>query len=97
MKAEIRLATQQFCYISFFLEGTPEDIIAEEKRIQKLYQGGEGLSQKEFNSFLDDYLATYDGESTYTDNFNPDQYSKMSNDQKLIINEIKKSKKRKHD
>ena len=86
MKSTIRLATTQFCYIEFEVEGSVEDIIAEEKRIQKLYQGSEGLPEKEFNRVLDNYIWKDDMLST--------DYEVMSLSQQDIIQVIKRSKKR---
>lgn len=89
--AEILVPTVSYGNIRFFVyEGTPEEIIEESRRLNQLQQGAFGLTEKEFNAFIDEYLAsgTVKGEHVH------EQYEKMSTEQKLIIQAIKRSCKR---
>lgn len=85
MKAQIRLATDQFCYIEFSVSGTTEEIIAEHEKIKRIYRGGQ-MEEREFNIALDRYLTDGTMDSAV--------YEDMSTEQKSIIQCIKKSVKR---
>lgn len=50
------------------------------------FKNGEGLPAKEWNAWLDGYLAGKAGD--------PDEWERMNANQKLLINEVKKSRKR---
>lgn len=86
MKSTIRLATDEYCYIEFPFEGTPEETLAEYTRIRSIQKGGFGISVKEFNDALDLYLTKNTG--------NLELYSQMSKEQQSVFQEIKKSMKR---
>lgn len=86
MKSIIRIPTTQYGYIETEFEGTVEETIAEHNRILLLYNGGFGLEPKEFNKALDRYLNEGTGET--------EVYLKMSKEQQMVFQEIKKSIKR---
>ena len=95
VKAEIRLPTVQFGYINFFVEyeddGMAEkNIIAQHNRIVKTYQNSlveaetpSGLNSKDWQRVLDTYLVNNSIQSEDLD--------AMSDKQKGLINEVKKS------
>ena len=84
---KIRLALDQFCYIETEFSGTPEETLAEYRRIVALSKApvepNSGLSVKDWNQALDSYLMT--GRLT------EEQITGMSDKQRGLINEIKKS------
>lgn len=83
IKAEILIPTVQYGNIRFFVEDEPENIIRENERLLKLYLGGFGLEQKEWNKALDRYLAQGSME--------PSVHEQMSKEQQWLIHEIDKS------
>ena len=83
----IRVPLAQYSYLEFEFEGTPDEAIVEHNRILRLYEGGAGLEQKDFNATLDRYIFG-DG------NMVADDYAAMSKLQQFVISEIRKSKKR---
>ena len=97
MKAEILIPTVQYGNIRFFIEGEADEIIAESKRLNKLYandsEGGfmnAGLPDKEFNAVLDKFTWQDKGDN----GIEAEQYERMSDEQKTIIQAIKRSRKR---
>ena len=86
MKYDFQISTGQFEFIHGEVEGTPEDAVMAFKALKRAYEGGSGLPAAQFNSWLDTYLAGKAGSS--------DEWEQMSDAQKVVINEIKKSKKR---
>lgn len=86
MKTQIRIPTVQYGYLEFPFEGTPEEAIAEHNRTLKLYSGGGGLSDKEFNIWLDKYLMSQEGDG--------EQYMKMNPAQMEVIQTLKRAFKR---
>lgn len=84
--SEIRLATEQYCYINFQYYGTPSDTIAYYRYVQKLYQGGDGVDERTFNQALDRYLTEGKMDSFI--------YESMSIDQQSCIQMIKRAFKR---
>ena len=83
IKAEILVPTVQYGNIRFFVEGTGEEIIYESERLNRIYIGGFGLEQAEWNNALDRYLR--DG------SMDADIHEKMSKEQRWLIHEIDKS------
>lgn len=85
----VHVPTEQYGFISCELEGTAEDAMETYKEISQANKPKEGISPKEFNSFLDCYLSTGsppDGGITL--------WEEMSDTQKIVVNEIKKTFKR---
>lgn len=93
-KAEIRLPTDQFAYISVWTEGTTEEIVSLHGELKTAYKApqseieGIGLDKKEFNRCLDEYLTT---NSLIN---GTELYAQMSKPQQQVFQEIKKSLKR---
>lgn len=84
MKATIRIPTTQYGFIELEAElDSAEEAIMAHNDILKLYAGGEGLSQKDFNTLLDGYLK--EGRIL------SDEYAKCSPEQTNIIQAIKRS------
>ena len=76
---------EPYSFIEFQFVGTAEEAIAEYYRLTRVAEA-EGLPAKEWNAWLDTYLAGKAGD--------PDEWERMSANQKLLINEVKKSKNR---
>jgi hypothetical protein len=86
MTHELRIpTTEQYAYINVQFEGTAEEAFDEYQRLTKLVKGGAGLERKEFIRILDEYLTTKQLTG------DPGMLEQMSEDQRLVINEIKKS------
>jgi len=84
MKAIIRIPTTQYGFVEIEAEvSSAEEAIVSHNDILKMYAGGPGLPQKEWNAWLDQYLKEGTG--------NADQYAAMSPEQQKIIQEVKKS------
>lgn len=83
VKAEILIPTVQYGNIRIFIEDTPENIIEESKRLNRIYQGGFGLDQKEWNRALDRYLVE--------GSIEPSTHEQMDERQQWMIHEIDKS------
>ncbi len=87
MKSIIRIPTDQYAYVEVEFEGSESEIISKYIEISNIYKNmGIGLSAKEFNTVLDNYLATA--------NLSEEEYNKMSSEQKQVIQELKKAFKR---
>lgn len=86
MKYTLRIPTVQYGYIETEFEGTAEEAFAEHDRLINIHNGGFGLPKEEFNEALDRYLSDQTGDT--------DQYLRMSKEQQLVIQEIKKAFKR---
>lgn len=88
IKAQLRIPTnEQYAYIEVSVEGTPDEIVEEYKQLTKLIKGGnEGLERKEWNKVLDTYL--------WDCTMVAEEYERMSDNQRSVIQEIKKSKAR---
>ena len=85
-KIQIRIPTVQYGYFEIEFEGTPEEAIEEHNRLINKYANstkGEGLGSKEWNSALDRFLIE--------NKIDPNIWEKMNSEEKIIINEIKKS------
>lgn len=89
MKFTIRIPTAQYAYLESQFEGEAEEAIAEHNRILGLYndsqksENGPGLNIKDWQRCLDTYLLE--------NSISEEDYTGMSDRQKLLINEIKKS------
>lgn len=59
MKHILRIpTTEQYAYVEAEFEGTSEDAVEAYRRLTDLVRGGAGITDKEFNDFLDVYLET---------------------------------------
>lgn len=86
-KAKIRIPKEQFAFIEVEAEGTLEEINEVYKQMSLApITDGFGLEDKEWRSCLDGYLNSGEMESNC--------YERMSLNQKMVIQEIKKSFKR---
>ena len=85
-KGIIRIPTEQYAYIEIHAGGSVEEILELNTRVTKLYKGGEGLTEKEFDNFLDTYLSTDTGDVNV--------YEKMNREQSDRIQMLKRSFKR---
>ena len=90
MKYELRVPTEMYAYITCFFEGEADEAVAEYRRLTNLVKGGQGLPDKEFNAVLDKFCWEDKGEN----GMEPESYEYMSNEQKMIIQAMKKSRKR---
>lgn len=86
IKAELRIATETYCYIQPTVEGTPEDIVEMYKHFMNLVKGGTGLEKKDFDRVLDRYLTEQTMEVA--------EYEAMSMAQQEIVQIIKRSRNR---
>lgn len=84
---EIRIPLDQYAYINVKFDGTPDEALQEYRRLMALSKAPvtpeTGLPVKVWNQTLDNYLMT--------GNITEDLYTGMSDRQRLLINEIKKS------
>lgn len=88
MKTLIQIQTDPFALISQEMEcATPEEAVEAYTALSKAYNGGFGLETKEWNEALDKYLK---GKGMTSD-----VYDAMNKEQQWMIQEIKKSNKRK--
>lgn len=87
IKTKIRIPSQQYAFIELEIEETPERILEIHDEFINLVKPKEGLSDKEWRAALDKYLD--DG------TMEADAYAQMSRLQTYVIQEIKKSIKRK--
>ena len=88
-KAQIIIKTEEFCNISPAVEGTPEEIVEAYREFRSAINTLKpqvGLSDKEFNDWLDNYLVNGTGDAG--------KYAEMSPEQMNVIQQIKKSTKR---
>ncbi len=87
MKYTVRIPTAQYAYIEAEIEATdPVEAIRLHNTIQKEYNASltnKELSTKEWNGVLDRYLIE--------NKIASDDYEKLSNDERIVLNEIKKS------
>lgn len=74
-----------YAYIEVQFDGTADEAFEEYKRLTSLVKGGAGLERKDFIKVLDEYLTTK------TLSGDPGVLAEMSDDQLLVIQEIKKS------
>ncbi len=82
----LRIPTaDMYAYIEVQFVGTPDEAYEEYRRLMTMVKGGAGLERKDFIAILDEYLTT----KTIT--ADPGIIAQMSDDQQLVIQEIKKS------
>jgi hypothetical protein len=84
-KYTLHVPTVSFGFIETEVD-TAEEAIAEHNNLLKLYSGGEGLSDKDFNHFLDKYLTNGTGET--------EVYMAMNLEQQKVIQTLKRAMKR---
>ena len=88
MKYTLRVPTKEaYAYIEATYEGNVEDAVERYQELTKAVQGGFGLEKLEWNRVLDDYLES--------GTMKEEEYHGMDDRQQWMIQEIKKSKKRK--
>lgn len=90
----IRVPLDQFAYLEFPFEGTPDEAIQEYRRVTNIFKGNSepGLPEKEYNAWIDRYLSSGTGDT--------DSYAQMNDEQTRCVQTIKRSinrQKRKHD
>lgn len=89
-KAQFRFPTEQFAYMEVSAEGTPEELKTQYDAFERLLKVGVGLETKEWNRVLDEVLET----GKLEDGAN--LWERMDKEQQLILQEIKKSIKRRN-
>lgn len=89
MKATLRIPTEMYAYIEVEIEkDSAEEVIDEYNRITALYKGGAGLTEKQFNAALDEYLSTGSVRN------GTELYEQMTPEQRNIMQTVKRSVKR---
>lgn len=86
MRHTFHIATGQYEFIEQIFDGTSEDAVEAYNELKRAVKGGPGLAEPLWRKWIDGYLAGNPGSI--------DEWSLMSDTQKIVINEIKKSKKR---
>ena len=86
IKFKIHIPTEQFGFIESEVEGSVEGAIMHYRDMHKQWHGGEGLSEDEFRTVLDQYLLTTKMESG--------DYEQMNKHQMFVIQTLKKAFKR---
>lgn len=85
MKYTLRVPTkEQYAYIEQEFEGEANDAVEAYNALTALVRGADGISESEFNKFFDTYRTTGKPGDV-------DVWAQMSDYQKVIINELKKS------
>jgi len=84
--ATVRIPCDQYAFIEVIVHDTPEEIIEVYKQMTKLYQGGTGVTEPEFQKALDRYLTENVMEA--------EVYVAMNKEQQNIIQNIKRALKR---
>ncbi len=88
MKALAHIPTEQYGFIEQELEGsTNEEIKMAYNAIKRAWEAQEGLTTKDFNAFLDNMLLKEDFNHVET-------YEAMNDQQRAVVQEIKKCLKR---
>lgn len=87
-KITLHIPVEQYGFIAIEMEGCLEDAINEYKAAQRVWKVGGGLPDPQWRAVLDEYLST--GKITN----GGDIYGDLSERQRDIINECKKSLKR---
>ena len=93
MSYEHQIRTGEFEYLKEMGEyQTPEEAVEAHRRLKQAWEGnyGPGLDAKEWNKVLDEYLST----GKITDG--ADLYARMNREQQGVVQEIKKSIKRRN-
>lgn len=92
MKYLAHVPTEQYGFISVEVEGIAEDATEAYRGLQEAWkprQDGTGVPLKEFNSFLDSFLNT-----SHAPDGGLEVWERMSTQQKVIVNEVKKALRR---
>ena len=84
-KYTLHCPVEQYGFIQVDDIPTQEEAIEEYQSVMRNFVGGAGLPSKEFNEIYDTYRKTQKMEN------GGDFYDNLSRDQKLAINELKKS------
>lgn len=87
MKYDLHIPVEQFGFISKEIEGTDEQAVEEYRSLRAALGSGEGLSAKEYNDFIDNFLL---GQM----NGLGELYQQMSMSQQETVQTIKRSLKR---
>ena len=87
----IHCPVEQYGFVAAEGFKTPEEAVDAYKEVMRVNQGGVGLPAKEFNEILDTYISTGKMED------GGDFFEQLSPAQRFVINEIKKSHKRRAD
>jgi hypothetical protein len=88
MKATLRVPTETYAYIEIETEvESPEEAVAEYRRLAKLYKSGTGLPDKDYNRILDAYIWENKGMQVT-------EWEAMNEDQQFLVQAIKRSRKR---
>lgn len=82
---KLHIPTEQYGFIEVEVE-TIEEAVDMNLAVKNAFKPKVGLSQKEFNKALDRYLTDGTGDT--------ETYLAMNNDQKRVIQEVKKAYKR---
>lgn len=85
-KYQLRIPTIQYGYIEAMFEGTKEEALEEYETLLKIFNGGEGVSDKEYKDALDEYLSKGTG--------NTELFLRMDKSQQKTLQDIKNSLKR---
>lgn len=86
MEAVIRLATKEYCFVEFKVEGTVDEILAQNQEIMWKSANATGISDRDYNAFIDRMLL---GDTNHVE-----EYQAMSAMQKDTVQVIKRSLKR---
>lgn len=86
-KSLIRIPCEQYAFIEMEVEENPRDTIEMYRYLANLYQGGIGISEKDFNEYLDNYLSKENP-------IGSEIYAVMNSEQQKIIQTIKRAIKR---
>lgn len=82
--ATIRIPCDQYAFIEVAVHETPINTIELYRYYSKLYTGGDGIPDKEFNDYLDCYLSK-------DKPIGSEVYAAMNREQQHIIQTIKRS------
>lgn len=89
MKATLRVPLDQYAFIEFRYDDKfiqPADLIAKYREAMREFKGGPGLTEREFQAFIDRQLCGDPNQA--------DEYARTSNEQKNVIQIIKRALKR---
>lgn len=89
MKATLRIPTaQQYSYIEIETEGTLDEIVDQYNEANARVNGksGQGISDKEFNAFIDNQMSGIPNTL--------ETYNQMSPEQQMVVQKVKLSIKR---
>lgn len=84
-KYQVHVRTEQYGFISYEADGSAEEAVQSYNDLKREYTRGKGLPSREFCAFMDYYV----NKGTPPEN-GIIQWEAMSNEQKFVINELKK-------